>query len=466
MKNNKRILALLLALVMMVSLFAGCAKEEAPVQDVEAPVEETPVSAPGAAHHVNAYGYPSYSIHFTSTADGAVYDYMNEAGELVSVSAEEVEALLAEEVASCAGITLTNRDLPYYFSESYYELYQAYGYLLSFIMNTQAGLDEQMHTDGTTTWQGALLEGAVEIFGRMAAVVAAAQEEGFDMTAVNEEVEAYRQQIVESAQQVGYTDVDQFLSDYFTPGTTEESYMDYYAVRALYTAYLEKLANEQEVSEEEIDAYYAANEESLAGSGVTKVDKNVVDVRHILIKPEETVAEDGTTSISDEAWAAAEAEANRIYDTWKSGEATEDFFAELATEFTQDPGSQETGGLYEDVYPGQMVTEFNDWCFADGRTVGDHGVVKTTYGYHIMFFSGEGDFIYWRKTVKDTIVNELVAEIVKDLQAASPLTQDLSKAILLEAMAPTAPLAAEETEESTEHVDTEDCEHEAEEVAE
>ena len=43
-----------------------------------------------------------------------------------------------------------------------------------------------------------------------------------------------------------------------------------------------------------------------------------------------------------------------------------------------------------------MVTEFNDWCFADGRAVGDSGIVKTSYGYHIMFFSGEGEGVVFK----------------------------------------------------------------------
>ncbi|MBQ0012195.1 MAG: peptidylprolyl isomerase, partial [Clostridiales bacterium] len=36
---------------------------------------------------------------------------------------------------------------------------------------------------------------------------------------------------------------------------------------------------------------------------------------------------------------------------------------------------------------GQMVQEFEDWCFADHK-VGDTGIVKTIYGYHVMYFVG------------------------------------------------------------------------------
>ena len=37
-----------------------------------------------------------------------------------------------------------------------------------------------------------------------------------------------------------------------------------------------------------------------------------------------------------------------------------------------------------------MTTEFNDWIFDEERKEGDTDVVKTTYGYHVMFFLGDG----------------------------------------------------------------------------
>jgi len=122
---------------------------------------------------------------------------------------------------------------------------------------------------------------------------------------------------------------------------------------------------------------------------------NTVDVRHILIK----VNQDADGNSTDEDWNACEEAINEILADWEASDMTEDTFAAMAEEKTEDTGSAENGGLYEDVYKGQMVTEFNDWCFEDGRKVGDYGVVKTTYGYHLIYFSGFGDE-YW-KTLAD-----------------------------------------------------------------
>ena len=47
-----------------------------------------------------------------------------------------------------------------------------------------------------------------------------------------------------------------------------------------------------------------------------------------------------------------------------------------------------------------MVTEFNDWCFDETHEPGDYGIVKSDYGYHLIYFSGYGDE-YW-KTLADS----------------------------------------------------------------
>ena len=116
---------------------------------------------------------------------------------------------------------------------------------------------------------------------------------------------------------------------------------------------------------------------------------NTVSVRHILIKAE--ADEDG--SYSDEAKAAALARAEEILAEFNAGDKSEESFATMANRYSEDPGSNTTGGLYEDVVKGQMVKEFEDFCFAPHKA-GDTGIVygeSSSYaGYHVMYFVGEG----------------------------------------------------------------------------
>lgn len=143
-------------------------------------------------------------------------------------------------------------------------------------------------------------------------------------------------------------------------------------------------------------------------------DYNTVDVRHILVSFDSfdaegnPIADDAentdentdsstetteTTETTDAQKEAAEAEAERILAEWKDGAATEESFGELAKQYTDDSNGEQ-GGLYEQVYQGRMVTNFNDWIFGSGREPGDTGVISTDYGYHVMYFVGEND-PYW-----------------------------------------------------------------------
>lgn len=118
------------------------------------------------------------------------------------------------------------------------------------------------------------------------------------------------------------------------------------------------------------------------------------NVRHILAAFEGGTTDDnGTTTYSDEEKAAAKEAAEALLEQWKSGDATEDSFAQLANTESAD-GDGTTGGLYEDIYPGQMVDPFEDWCYDETRTPGDTGIVESEYGYHVMYFVGNSDMTY------------------------------------------------------------------------
>ena len=93
---------------------------------------------------------------------------------------------------------------------------------------------------------------------------------------------------------------------------------------------------------------------------------------------------------------------------WNASAKTEDAFAELANEYSEDAGSNTTGGLYEGIYKGEMVTEFNDFCFAEGRQPGDTGIVygqSSSYeGYHLIYFVGTGE-LHSNELARDALVS-------------------------------------------------------------
>lgn len=130
----------------------------------------------------------------------------------------------------------------------------------------------------------------------------------------------------------------------------------------------------------------------------------------------ETESAEAQEQAKEDAKAAAKVKAEQILKDWKSGDATEDSFAELAKTYSDDTGSNTNGGLYEAVKEGQMVTNFNDWCFDASRKAGDTGIVESDYGYHIIYFIGD-DAEEWHVNIADTITSNKLNDYMSNLTA-------------------------------------------------
>ncbi|MBN2891471.1 MAG: SurA N-terminal domain-containing protein [Bacteroidales bacterium] len=104
---------------------------------------------------------------------------------------------------------------------------------------------------------------------------------------------------------------------------------------------------------------------------VDKIDSrpDTVSARHILISPQ-------NPKIG--SMAKAQTVADSIVDVLNNGGD----FDLLAAKYSDDPGSKDKGGLYEDFTEGSMVPEFNDYCFSN--PVGKIGTVETNFGIHII----------------------------------------------------------------------------------
>ena len=210
---------------------------------------------------------------------------------------------------------------------------------------------------------------------------------------------------------MGYESADQMIQADMGPGSSLEGYMaylkTYYEGYMFYTHTLESM----EITDAEIEAYFDKYAEEYKANGLEKTDECYVDVRHILIMPTSAT---GASTYTEEEWAAAEVKANDVMNEWLSKNPDEDGFSVMAEVYSEDPGSASNGGLYQNVYVGQMVEPFENWCFDESRQPGDYGIVKTTYGYHIMYFVS-GNPVWYLTAREDMMVdmgNEFLAETV------------------------------------------------------
>jgi peptidyl-prolyl cis-trans isomerase D len=92
------------------------------------------------------------------------------------------------------------------------------------------------------------------------------------------------------------------------------------------------------------------------------------------------------------------AEANRIYEELMNGAD----FAEMAIEYSKDPGSGKNGGYLGWFGKGQMVKEFEEAAFS-GRVGEIQKPVKTSFGYHIILVTDVSTKNYIVETIYNAV---------------------------------------------------------------
>lgn len=130
----------------------------------------------------------------------------------------------------------------------------------------------------------------------------------------------------------------------------------------------------------------------------TPAEKNMQptkNVRHILLSTDQYESSED-----------CEKAAQKLLLEWRNGKKDEESFASLAETNTTDSGSVTTGGLYENVLEGQMVSEFNDWLFNPKRQYADTDVIASDYGYHVMFFVGDGKTAWKADVIAELKTND------------------------------------------------------------
>ena len=426
------------ALILLIPRLKRSAQGEAPVAEPPAaPTETQPSETPAADDTADSETPAEPTVSYSATAD------------------ELTDEVLARVVAVCGSEELTNRDLAYYYWNQYYSFQNAYGMYLSYLMDTTKALEDQLSMDGEKTWQEMFLDSGVEMFHSIAALAQKAQAAGFQLSEASEEqLTALADTCEQSAEYFGYDSGDAYIQSVFGPSASVEGYVAFCRRLLTTSEYLQSLVDAEEISDADVAAYYDEHAEEYAAQRVEKIDKPMVSIRHILIQPEGEQDENG--DYSDEAWAAAEQKANEILQEWEAGEQTEERFGELAQTYSSD-GSASSGGLYENVYPGQMVTEFNDWCFEDGRGVGDYGLVKTVYGYHIIYFCAASEQVYWYETAKADLTSERASQLEQAAMDEFDFSEDLTQAAIFDVLAESrAQYAAAQAEAEAAQAETAD----------
>ena len=340
----------------------------------------------------------------------------------------------------------------YYYSQ----VYQNYASFYSQLGMDPSGLKSQPYGDDGTTYDDFFKQSAVDNMKYIHAAVKAAGEAGMTLDSDDEAVVKQNVDSVKSAAAAAGYGYSSYLKAIYGSTMTSGVFESCLKDQVLASKYASKYSEDNFVyTEDEIQAYYeehkdtydvvdaayvtvsgtpeaktddegnaieATDEEKTAAMEAAKAtadearkpgDADVVEdasgsryyvavfnsrernealdynVRHILVTAASLDLPEGETATEEQLTAKAQ----EILAGW---DGTEEGFAKLAEEYSQDGGSNTNGGLYEDVPKGQMVAPFEDWCYEEGRKAGDTGVVYYSgTGAHVMYFVGYGDTQYW-----------------------------------------------------------------------
>lgn len=341
--------------------------------------------------------------------------------------AQYTEASLDGAVAACEaqGFTLTNQEFNYYYWGEYYYLLAAYGSQIYYYIDTTQPLEDQMF-DEVNTWQDYMLECAIGTMTQTRSLCAEAEKNGFELPeADREDLEATFASLQSYADQYEYESIDAYIAASYGDGADFESFSKYLEDSYLASAYTDYIYNNISATDADIEAYYDDHAEQYQANGIEKDDTRAATVRHIL----KAFEADEEGNVSDEEKEATREVTQAIYDSWQKNGGTEEVFNQLAVANSDDTTAS-NGGLLQDLLPGQTVTSFNDWVFADDREPGDSGMVESEYGWHIIYFVEHGE-LYWRIAATSDYYYETLYGSIDQIVSGYEYTVDKSAITIL-----------------------------------
>ena len=311
--------------------------------------------------------------------------------------------------------------------------------------------------DGNTTYSDEEKAAAVDVAKQLAEQLAAGEYEDLDAfdKAINALLTEYfnedsEETTTDSAEEStdDETNAEEEEEETLKYKSTKKEDLLYSSVNTLFADWLrgKETADDEDSDTEEEDETLVVRQEgdltvivSESGSGDSKTVNgyyvlrfgsvnentfNLKNVRHLLIAYEGgTTDTSGNTTYTEAEKEAARLEARELQVRFEATDKSEAEFEKLAKEYSDDTGSKENGGLYEDIYPGQMVEAFEEWCYDAERKTGDYGMVQTDYGWHIMFYVGESETTYRDFMLDNDLRSEKLTEWLEGLVEAAVLTE-------------------------------------------
>ena len=166
-------------------------------------------------------------------------------------------------------------------------------------------------------------------------------------------------------------EIDSILDFQYRRSGGEEKFLQILEENEVDIAFVKESIKEDLLIENYLDDYFS-QQIPVSDEEVQRVysEDKTASVRHILLSTEKKSEEEKTET------------RKKMEDILSRARKGEDF-AELAKAYSEDPGSKDNGGLYENFGRGQMVAPFEEAAFS--VPVGEiSDIVETSFGFHII----------------------------------------------------------------------------------
>ena len=275
------------------------------------------------------------------------------------------------------GVTVPAAEYDFYYYTIYsnYAQYASYGAVPTSAADGSFDLTAACSLEGyeTKTWGDYIKDSALKQLQDTYILASYADAAGMTVTAAGQStIDKFYTSVQTYADSAGLS-LDAYLTTMYGDQASKAT-LDPIITRYLVAGdYMNSLEKDYTFTDAELQAFYTANKDSYTNTDLPKV-------RHILYWAPVGVA--STTDATTEELAAAKAAADA---TLAKVTSYEDMVT-LGDAALADASATESAEYT--VATGDMVAEFEAWCYDTARKPGDTGIVKTEYGYHVMYFVG------------------------------------------------------------------------------
>lgn len=95
-----------------------------------------------------------------------------------------------------------------------------------------------------------------------------------------------------------------------------------------------------------------------------------------------------------------------LYSEWEKAAFAEGNFVSMAKQYSDDSSTSANGGLLDNIIPGTIVEPMDAWVFDSARNPGDHAIIESGLGWHLVYYIGEGNMPAWAAEANAALATE------------------------------------------------------------